>query len=143
MSDGKQVFKLVHPTARQMASRACINAPDGYVCEVKEATRTLLQNAKLHAMCRDVAKQALFHGKKRSAQQWKVIFISGHAVATGLGADIVPGLEGEFVNIRESSAQMGIKRLNSLIEYVYAYGSENGIKWTEPDQGYEEIRGAA
>lgn len=139
----KAIFRLVHENARRNAISAVARAPEGYVCEVKEATRTLLQNAKLHAMCGDVAKQALFHGKKRSAQQWKVIFISGHAVATGLGADIVPGLEGEFVNIRESSAQMGIKRLNSLIEYVYAYGSENGIKWTEPDQGYEEIRGAA
>lgn len=144
MSD-KQVFRLVHPTARQMAMRAITHAPEGYVCEVKEATRTLLQNAKLHAMCGDVAKQELFHGKKRTTQQWKVIFISAHAVATGLGADIVPGLEGEFVNIRESSAQMGIKRLNSLIAYVQAWGDSKDIKWSDPaPQGYDELaRGAA
>jgi NinB protein len=140
MSD-KQVFRLVHPTARQMASRAVINAPDGFICEVKPATRSLDQNAMLHAIFSDVAQQATFHGKPRSAQQWKVIFISAHSVATNEGAEIVPGLEGEFVNIRESSARMSVKRLNSLIEYVQAWCAENGIRLTEmAAKGYEEMQ---
>lgn len=33
-------------------------------------------------------------------------------------ADVLPGLEGEYVNIRESSAQMSVKRMASLIEYI-------------------------
>jgi hypothetical protein len=100
------------------------------VCEVKPSTRTLQQNALLHALCADVARQAQFMGKRRTAHQWKVIFISGHAVATGLGAEILPGLEGEFVNIRESSADMSIRRKSSLIEYIYAWGANNAIRWT-------------
>ena len=46
-------------------------------------------------------------------------------------ADVVPGLEGEFVNIRESSAQMSISRMASLIEYVTAYGVANGVKFND------------
>jgi hypothetical protein len=115
-----------------MASRACIQAPEGYVVEIKPRTRSLDQNAKLHAMFSDIARQATFHGKMRTAAQWKVIFISGHAMATGSGADIIPGIEGEFINIRESSAHMGVKRLNSLIEYVMAWGADNEIRWSEP-----------
>ncbi|WP_144156533.1 recombination protein NinB [Paraburkholderia sp. BCC1885] len=139
MSD-KQLFRLTHPTARQMASRACINAPDGFVVEIKPATRSIDQNAKLHAMFADVARQSALHGRKLTADQWKVIFISGHAVATGLGADLLPGIEGEFVNIRESSARMGVKRMASLIEYMLAWGADNEIVWSEPvAQGYEQL----
>ena len=136
----KQTFRLVHPTARQMALRACINAPDGYVVEIRPARRSTDQNAKLHAMFGDVAKQATLHGRKLTAAQWKVIFISGHAVATGLGADVLPGIEGEFVNIRESSAQMGVKRMASLIEYMLTWGVDHGIVWSDPGpQGYDNL----
>lgn len=143
MSD-KLIFRLVHRTARQLASKAVINAPDGYICEIKPRTRSLDQNAMLHAMFADVAAQAKFHGKQRTPDQWKVIFISAHAIATNEGGEILAGLEGEFVNIRESSARMTVRRMNSLIEYMLSWGAENGIRWSEPaDQGYMEMRGAA
>ncbi|MFM0044097.1 recombination protein NinB [Paraburkholderia sediminicola] len=136
----RQTFKLVHATARQLASRAVINAPDGFVCKIEPATRSIDQNAKLHAMFADVAHQSTLHGRKLTADQWKVIFISGHAVATGLGADLLPGIEGEFVNIRESSARMDMKRMASLIEYMLAWGADNGISWSESvAQGYDEL----
>ncbi|MDO9982934.1 recombination protein NinB, partial [Glaesserella parasuis] len=35
--------------------------------------------------------------------------------------------EGELVNIRESTAQMSVKRMASLIEYVQAYCDLNGV----------------
>ncbi len=129
MSD-KQSFRLVHSAARKMACEAVNNAPDGYECIVKERTRNGDQNAKFHAMLTDVSKQLQYMGKPRTPAQWKVLFISGHAIATGLGAEVVPGIEGEFLNIRESSAQMGVKRMASLIEYVMAYGSNNGVRWS-------------
>lgn len=92
--------------------------------------RNLEMNAKFHAMLGDVARQVEYMGKKRTVDQWKVLFVSAHAIATGKGADVIPGLEGEFVNIRESTASMSKKRIASLIEYVYAWGADNGIAWT-------------
>jgi hypothetical protein len=126
MSD-RQLFRLVHPTARQMASRACIQAPDGYVVEIKPRTRSLDQNAKLHALFSDVARQATWHGRYLTPDQWKTLFISAHSAATGNGADVVAGLEGEFVNIRESSSSMSVRRMNSLLEYVTAWCAENEV----------------
>jgi hypothetical protein len=79
-------------------------------------------------MCGDVAKLHSFMGRSIKLQQWKVLFISGHAIATGLGAEIVPGLEGEFVNIRESSASMSVSRKSSLIEYISAYCANNNVR---------------
>jgi hypothetical protein len=91
--------------------------------------RTLDQNAKFHAICGEVEKSGFVYlGKPRSAKQWKVLFVSGHAIATGDGAEMVPGLEGEFVNLRESTASMLKERKSSLIEYTLAWCSMNGIR---------------
>ncbi|EKN3589085.1 recombination protein NinB, partial [Yersinia enterocolitica] len=77
------------------------------------------------------AKQALWMEKERNLVQWKTLFVSGHAMATGMGAEVVPGLEGEFCNIRESTAKMGIKRMTSLIEYSTAWAVGSGVKLRE------------
>lgn len=130
----KQTIFLVGPIQRQYAKQCIDKAPDDYVCELKQKTRTLEQNAKFHAMCTDISRQLEYLGKKRTPNQWKVIFVSGHAIATGRGAEVIPGLEGEFVNIRESTADMGTARKASLIEYVYAYGSENNVVWSEDEE---------
>lgn len=127
MSD-KQIFRFVHDEARRRAAAYCMVAPFGSIAEFKDASRTLDQNAKFHAICSDVAKSgAKWMGKMRTADQWKVLFVSGHAIATGLGAEVIPGLEGEFVNIRESTAKMSKRRGSSLIEYVLAWCAENDI----------------
>lgn len=115
-------FILAHPEARQRAVQAVQAAPAGHVVTIKPPTRNLEQNAKFHALCLDAEKLGLqWAGKARTADQWKVLFVSGHSVATKEGAEIVPGLEGEFVNIRESTALMSQRRSSSLIEYTQAY----------------------
>jgi hypothetical protein len=102
-----------------------------FALSVKPKTRSNEASAKFHAMCGDFARSTVeWAGKRRTLAEWKVLLISGHAVATKLGAEMVPGLENEFVNIRESSAQMSIARMNSLIEYTYAMGTQLGVRFT-------------
>jgi hypothetical protein len=120
----KQLFILAHPSARSRAIHAVVAAPDGYAVRISPPTRSLEQNAKLHALFAEVAKSQIYLGRTLDAQQWKTLFISGHAVATGLGVDMVPGMEGEFVNIRESSAGMTVERMSSLIEYIEAWRAQ-------------------
>ena len=57
--------------------------------------------------------------------------VSAHKIATGGKAEMVIGLEGEVINLRESTAQMGVQRLASLIEYITAWGVENGVKFND------------
>jgi hypothetical protein len=40
-------------------------------------------------------------------------------------AEVIPGLEGEFVNIRESTAHMSKPRASSLIEYAVAHMAQH------------------
>lgn len=122
------IYRLVHATARHLATQAVKDAPDGYIVSIKPPTRNGEQNAKLHAIFSDVARQIPYMGKMLTPAQWKVLFISGHAIATGIGAEMVPGLEGEFVNIRESSASMSVSRMASLIEYVLAYCAQQDVR---------------
>ena len=110
-----------HP-ARQNAINAVHAAAEGMVVTVAEPTRNGEQNAKFHALCGDISKSGLeWMGKPRTLEQWKVLLVSGHAVATKEGAELVPGIEGEFVNLRESTALMSKKRSASLIEYALAF----------------------
>ena len=115
------------------------------VLEVRPETRSDRQNRLLHALFADVAAQALWMGQKRTPAEWKVLFVSGHSVATKQGAELVPGLEGEFLNLRESTARMGKARMASLLDYVTAWAVAHGVElrearqWVDADTG--EIMG--
>jgi hypothetical protein len=89
--------------------------------------RSSPQNRIFHALCGDVARQATFCGQKRSARDWKVIFCSALAVATAGESELVEGLEGELVQLRESTARMTSERFAMLLEYVFAWCSQNNI----------------
>lgn len=130
MSD-KFTYRLVHDTARRLAAEMCFSAPDGWMVTFQAPKNSLIQSAKFHAMCGDASKQCKYMGRKFPLESWKVLFISGHAIATKIGADVIPGLENEFVNIRESTASMSMKRMSSLIEYTLAWCVSNDVKLTE------------
>lgn len=98
------------------------------VLEVRPENRSLDQNAHFHALCGDIARSGIeWFGKPRKAEEWKVLLVSGHAKATKQEADVVPGLEGELVNLRESTARMSRARASSLIEYTLAFCAEHGV----------------
>lgn len=125
-------YLLVSDTARRMALRAVEAAPLGYVCEVKERTRTSEQNSALHAMLADIAKQKEWGGKKRSVEEWKCLMVSAHRIAQKEAGEIVPGLEGEFVQLRKSTTAMGVKELGSLLDYMGAWCAANNVRLSAP-----------
>lgn len=127
----KLLYIIRDDKVRSNAMQSLQTLPVDWVVRMSPATRSLEQNSKLHAIFGDVAKQLKYHGRVLTATQWKTLFISGHAIATGLGADMIPGLESEFINIRESSATMTVSRMASLIEYVMAYGAEHVVAWSD------------
>lgn len=136
MSAGKQFFVLAHANARRNAEKAVADAQDGYSVTISPPKRSNDQNSKFHALCSDIARSgAQWAGKRREADEWKVLLVSGHAVATKEGCEIVPGLENEFVAIRESTASMSKARGSSLIEYAVAFAAMHDIKITYREPG--------
>lgn len=128
----KQRFILAHDTARQRALSAVANAPDGMVVEIKEPTRSLEQNAKLHAMLEDVANQVEWHGMKLHKDIWKRICTAAMLREIGESPMLVPSLDGHGIEIiYEKTSTMGKRMMAALIEWVYAFGSEKGVQWSE------------
>lgn len=128
MSEAKK-FRLVHDTARQNALQAVKASPDGWVCRLSPETRSEAQNRLLHPLLDDIARQCEWMGKRRAMLQWKTIMVSAHAIATKEPSEMVIGIEGEVVNLRESTATMSKARFNSLLDYVLAWGALNGVRF--------------
>ena len=103
------------------------NADSPMMVQIKEKTRSLEQSALLHALFGGLAIKAKWQGEKLTPEQWKVLMISAHTIATGEPCKLTVGIEGEMVNLRESSAKMSIKRMVSLIEYVQAWAAMNDV----------------
>ena len=137
MSDRKtKAFVLRNDLIRRNAVAAIMEAPDNSRVTVGAAQRSLDQNAKLHALLTDLARSPIkWAGKLRTVDEWKMLMVSAHAVATGQGGEVIPGIEGEFVAIRESTASMSVARASSLIEYVLAFCVTNGVTLRETERG--------
>jgi NinB protein len=121
----RQLFRLVHPTARQMASRACIQAPDGYVVEIKPRTRSLDQNARMWAMLAEIAQQVEWHGQKLAAEDWKHVFSASLKQQRA-----VPGLDGGFVVLGQSTSKMTIREMSDLMEVASAFGAQHEVRFS-------------
>lgn len=115
------------PAHREYAKRMIDEAPVGHVVTIKEGTRTTDQNAKLWAMLGDVSRQIEWHGLKLSPDDWKDVFTAGLRKAR-----VVPNMEGNgFVALGLRTSTMTKRELSDLIELMFAFGAERGVKWTE------------
>lgn len=126
---------ILNSKPQRDAARHLIDcAPVGAIVTVREAVRSPEQNKIFHAICSEIARSPVqWAGKRRNAEEWKVLLVSGHTKATDGEVELVPGLEGEFVNIRESTARMNKARASSLIEYTLAWCANHGIELTNPN----------
>lgn len=122
----KSTFFLVHSTARNGAIDCVKQAPDGYCVEVKPKTRTLEQNARMWAMLGDVARQVEWYGKKLSAENWKDIFS-----AALKKQEVLPGIDGGFVVMGQSTSKMTIKEMTELQELMGAFCADKGVEWSQ------------
>ena len=124
-----QTVILAGPSQRAFAKQLIDRAPYEAVVTIKAATRSNEQNAKLWAMLSDLSR-AKPEGRLHTPEVWKqlVMHACGHAVQFEIGLNGQPFPTG-FRSSRLSKAQMG-----DLIEWIYAYGAEHGVVWTEPEK---------
>jgi hypothetical protein len=136
MSD-KRVYKLVHDTARRLASAQCMIAPDGYVVVIDAPKKSRDQEEKYHAMIGDIARQCKFMGLLVDAFS-KVMRDAG----TPLHHDgrVVPSLD------RERVVQLGVQtrefykaEASQFVEYLYSYGSESNVVWSERTKQWDDF----
>ena len=104
--------------------------------EVKEckSTRSLEQNAMLHAICEDIAQQRQWAGRWIDKEGWKRLLVDAWArTESRQQGDIVPSLDGaSVVNLAVQTRTMSVGDMADLITFAQAWAVENGVRLNEP-----------
>lgn len=120
-------FILLNDLQRSKAIIAIKTAPDGYICTIKEATRSLEQNAKMWPLLHEIAEQVDWYGEKLTAEDWKDIF-----TASLRKSKVVPNLDSTgFVILGQSTSRLTKSEFSGLIELIMAFGAEKGVQFAE------------
>ena len=127
----KKIFKLISENVKENLISFIRSLPTDsknplVVC-IQEMTRTLEQNARMWATLTDISEQVVWHGLKLTPEEWKHVF-----TATLKGQKTVPNLDGTgFIILGQSTRAMSKKEFSNLLELAYAFGAEQGVKWSE------------
>lgn len=95
--------------------------------------RTQLQNNLLWPLLRDVSRQVKWHVNGSlvflEPEDWKDIFTA----ALRKHHRLAEGLDGGFVFLGMRTSKMSKDQMIELIELIYAFGAERGVKWSEDE----------
>lgn len=90
--------------------------------------RTNSQNSKMWPMLKDFeTSRVCISGRDDwSKEEWKCFLMSA------FNSEVpVPGINGEPVNLGTSTRHLSKKRFSEFIEFIYAMGTQYGVKWSE------------
>ncbi|AIX48865.1 P21 prophage-derived protein NinB [Pantoea sp. PSNIH1] len=103
---------------------------------IQEDTRSLAQNRMLWACLHDISQQVVWYGRKLDSESWKNIFSAAQHQQ-----DTVPGINGGFVVLGKSTSKMRVSEMRDLIEIIFAFGAEQGVKWkSDTWREYEQFQ---
>lgn len=104
-----------------------------------EESRSLPQNGKQWAMYTDIAEQLRWHHNQLGKEDWKISLTNEWKPQT-----IVPSISGNgFCVLNASTSKASKQDMSELIEIVYAFGTQSGVKWSEAAlKSYESYREA-
>lgn len=130
MSEGR--FILWSDKIREAACRAIMAAEKDSRVTIDAPKRTLDQNAKLHAMIRDVMTQhpVTFDGEKLGEHGWKQALLEalGHKTQW-----IYNPFNDRIIGIAPSTSGMRVAQCADAIEQLYQFGAEHNVVWSEPE----------
>ena len=111
---------LAHDVARSNAKIAVAEAPEGYAVEIKPITRSLAQNAKLHALLTDIAKALEWAGAKRDVETWKRLLTAAWLRARGEPIEMLPALDGHGVDIVfRRTSELSVNEMIEPVSYTH------------------------
>lgn len=131
---------LTSKEQRDKASRWVQTAPFGTRVEFKQTKRTLPQNSRFWAMLTDVSVQARKLGREHTPEQWRTIFMT----ALGHEMKFLPSLDlKSFIPLGHSSSDLSVSEMSDLMEFITAWGAENGITFNDPAEAAPTSAGQA
>jgi NinB protein len=136
-----RTFILAHAEARSRAASLILHdAPDGWRVTVKPPGKNREQEERYHAMIGDIARQWEFMGQKWHPDDMKRILVDAFSEAmrqagTPLHHDgrIIPSIDGRrVVQLGIQTSQFYKAEASNFIEYLFSFGAEVGIRWSDP-----------
>jgi hypothetical protein len=142
----KRVFVLVHDRARELAADYALKeAPAGALVTFVQAPKSRIQEEKYHAMIGNIARQYSHAGRKWAAEDMKRLLVHAFKLETKDDPDLAeawremgelelaPALVGGgFVVLGTQTKRFPKVLATAFIEWLYAFGAEHDIRWTEP-----------
>lgn len=128
---GKKFVKVIWNEADRTAVLGwCKSAELGTLVEFRAPRRTMPQNDRMWAMLSDIVKQKKeVNGKTHSTNEWKSMFME----ALGFEQELMASLDGQrFFSMGTESSKLGKEDFSALIEFIFAWGAENDVKWSDP-----------
>jgi len=123
-----QTVILVGDSQRAFAKGLIDKAPPDAVVNIKAPRRSISANAKMWAMLSDVSR-AKPEGRIHTPEIWKLVFMQ----ALNHEIQFEMGLDGKPFPIGHSTSRLSKAEMSDLIELIYAYGLEHGVKFTGPE----------
>lgn len=110
---------------RALAKQGVDRAPDGWLLELREPTRSIEQNAALWSLLGQVQRQrSTLHGHKMTDKKWKVVFME----EWGAEMDYLPRLDGDgMFPAGHRSSQLVVEEMSSLLEFILAWMATEGL----------------
>lgn len=132
----KTTFRLVSPAVRERAARAVLDAPEGWAVEIGPETRSQRQNRLFWPLVADIREQNADMAKF-SPDQVKLRFLN----ALDSEMQFLPELwGGGMFAVGQRSSTLSKRDFSLLVELVYKWGAENGIKWSAKAlDSYDEV----
>lgn len=120
----KPTYTIQHADSRHYIAQIVMNAPAGHVVTISEPTRSNDQNRLLWPLLDCLAQQVDWHGQKLEAEDWK------HVLTSSLKKQrVVPGIDGGFVVMGQSTSRMSKPEFSDLLELLYAFGAQYGVNF--------------
>ena len=134
----KQQYRLSNPQVRQRAAQAILDAPEGYSVVIGPETRSIAQNRLFWPLVADVRAQNADMAKF-SPDQVKLRFLN----ALDSEMQFLPELwGGGMFAVGQRSSTLSKRDFSLLVELVFKWGAENGIRWSQKAlASYEEVIG--
>lgn len=122
-------FILNGDAARHKAMTAMARAPAGYVVTIEEPKRTLEQNDLMWSLLSDIALAKPL-GRRHTPDDWKAIAMN----ACSWECAFLEGLDGRPFPVGFRSSKLTKSQMSKLIDWLQAFGDENGVRWSEPQE---------
>lgn len=121
-----QTIILAADRQRALAKALIDRAPPRAVVKISEERRTTEQSDKMWAMIGDISR-AKPMGRRHTPDDWKAVLMN----ACGWECQFLEGLDGRPFPSGFRSSRLSKAQMSALIEYMYSFGADHGVVWSD------------